>query len=113
MYLNAGDLDQYVTLQQRAAGNNAHGQAAGAWVNVFTNIRARVDTRPGADRFAAGLEHASSPVTFRIRYREGVHERMRVLWRGVVHEVVGQPVDVKGAGVAIDITAVAGLGDGA
>ena len=52
------------------------------------------------------------PVTFRIRYRTGVHERMRVLWRGLPYELVGQPIDVKGAKVALDLPCVQGLGDG-
>ena len=112
IYINAGDLDQFITLQERAAGQNAHGQANGAWSAALTDIRARVDTRPGADPFVAGQEHATMPVTFRIRYRAGVHERMRVLWRGVPYELVGQPINVQGANVALDLPCVAGVGDG-
>lgn len=113
-YINAGELDQLVTLQQRAAGQNAHGQASGAWENVtlMDNIRARVDTRPGRDAFGAGQEVPTGAATFRIRYRPGVHERMRVMWRGVAYEIVGQPINVQGANVAIDLQCVAGTGDG-
>ena len=47
IYINAGELDQYITLQERAAGQNAHGQATGAWGNVagLADIRAR-DRKP-------------------------------------------------------------------
>lgn len=119
IYLNAGELDQYITLQQRAPGQNAHGQANGAWGDVtgLVDIRARADTRPGANGFAAGQEHPTSPVTFRVRYSSTrwstITAHMRVMWRGVAHELVGQPVNVRGANVAIDLPCVAGAGDGA
>ena len=114
IYLQAGDLDQYITFQERAAGLNSHGQANGAWGNVsgLVDIRARVDTRPGQDTFGAGQERATAPVTFRIRYRATPHERMRVMWRGVPHEIIGRIVNVQGANVALDVTAVAGVADG-
>ena len=112
VHINAGDLDQQITLQQRVADTrDAHGQANGAWADVAT-VWARADTRQGGDSFAAGQEHATMQVTFRIRYRTDVHERMRVLWRGQVHELVGRPVNVKGADVALDLPCVAGTGDG-
>lgn len=112
--IQAGELDQQITFQQRAAGTNAHGQPNGAWANVtgLVDIWAKVDTRPGQDGFAAGQEHASAPVTFRIRYRTTVNERMRVMWRDVPHEIVGKIIDVKGAKVALDVQCVAGTGDG-
>jgi SPP1 family predicted phage head-tail adaptor len=113
VHINAGDLDQQITLQERAADTrDAHGQANGAWVAAFTDIWARADTRPGGDYFAAGQEHATMQVTFRIRYREGVHERMRVLWKGQLFELVGRPINIKGAGVALDLPCVAGSGEG-
>ncbi len=113
IYVNAGELDQFVTLQERDdAGVDSLGQPNGAWVDVFTDIRARADTRPGRDMFAAGQDQATLSTTFRIRYREGVHERMRLLWRGQVYEIVGQPLNVQGANVAIDLVCVAGQKDG-
>lgn len=112
MYLNAGELDQFITVQQRAAGQDSRGQPNGAWADHLVNIRAKVDTRPGQDVFGGGQEQPTLPVTFRIRYRTGLHERMRVVWRGQAYELVGQPINVKGANVAIDLPCVAGLGDG-
>lgn len=113
LHLNAGDMDQLITLQERGADTrDAHGQATGAWVNVFTDICAKADTRQGGDFFAAGQDHATMQVTFRIRHRAGVHERMRVLWKGQLYELVGRPVDVKGQGVALELACVAGTGEG-
>lgn len=111
--INAGELDQLITLQERASdARDTRGQASAAWVNAFTDIMARADTRPGGDFFGAGQDRATHQVTFRIRFREGVHERMRVLWRGQLYELVGRPIDVKGAGVALDLQCVAGTGEG-
>lgn len=118
LYINAGDLDQRITLQQRASGQNTLGQANGAWGNVsgLVDIYARADTRPGADGFAAGQDRPTSPVTFRIRYSatrwSTITAQMRVMWKGVAHELVGQPIDVGGKRVAIDLPCVAGAGDG-
>lgn len=118
IYLNAGDLDQFITLQQRAAGQNAHGQASGAWGNVsgLVDIRARADTRQGGDGFGAGQDRPTSQVTFRMRWSETrwttIKASMRVMWRGKAHEIVGEPINVKGADVAIDLMCVAGTGDG-
>lgn len=114
VYINAGDLDQFITLQQRASGVDALGNANGAWENVsgLTDIRAKVDTRPGQDFFAAGQDQATYPATFRIRYRETITSTMRVVWRGQVFEIVGQPINVKGANVAIDLQCIAGQKDG-
>lgn len=112
--LQAGELDQQITFQERAAGTDTRGQANGAWANVaaLTNIWSKADTRPGQDFFGDGQEHATSTVTFRIRYRTTVHERMRVVWKGQTFEIVGRPINVKGANVALDVQCVAGTGDG-
>ncbi len=113
-YLQAGDLDQYITLQARAAGVDSLGNANGAWGNVsgLVDIRAKVDTRPGQDFFAAGQDQATYPATFRVRYRTTITSAMRVLWRSQVFEIVGQPINVKGANVALDLQCVAGRKDG-
>lgn len=113
MYLNAGELDQRITVQARANDTpDGHGQATAAWVNVLTDIAAKVDTRPGQDLVAAAQEQATLPVTFRIRYRTTINDRMRVLWRGQVYELLGQPINVRGANVALDLPCIAGLSEG-
>jgi hypothetical protein len=35
-----------------------------------------------------------------------------VMWRSVPYEIVGQPINVQGAKVAMDVVCVAGVGDG-
>jgi SPP1 family predicted phage head-tail adaptor len=113
IYIQAGELDQLITLQQRASSAvDSHGQPSAAWEDVYADIRAKVDTRPGRDAFAAGQDQATELVTFRIRYRPNVHERMRVVWRTNYYEIVGRPIDVHGAKVAIDLQCVGGIGDG-
>ncbi len=114
MEIDAGDFDQQITLQQRAAGVDSLGNANGAWENVsgLTSIWAKVDTRPGQDFFAAGQDQATYPVTFRVRYRTTILSTMRVVWKSQVFEIVGQPINVKGAGDALDIQCIAGAKDG-
>lgn len=108
VYLNAGELDQRITLQEPPAGLDDLGQAEGDWTDLLTDISAKVDTRPGQEFFAAGQDHDTYPATFSIRYREGLHERMRVVWRERIYHLVGGPIDVKGQRVRIDLQCVAG-----
>ena len=49
----------------------------------------------------------------RIRYRAGVTAAMRVLWRGVPHAIVADPVDVNGGRHTLELLCSAGIRDGA
>jgi SPP1 family predicted phage head-tail adaptor len=101
MPLNAGRLDQRITPQRLAtpAVKNDRGEDVTPWVNVDAGsgeIWARADPRRGREFFAAAQMQAEGPVVFEIRYRADLNERMRVLWRGVPHEILSPPVDEYG-----------------
>ena len=106
-HLSAGALDQIVTLQARTAGQDERGQARDTWVDVAT-VWARVAPRRGRDFFAAGQEQATFDCTVLLRYRADVTASMRVLWNGQPLELVGEPVNVGGAGVYLELLCVHG-----
>jgi SPP1 family predicted phage head-tail adaptor len=112
-HISAGSLDQLVTLQARSAGQDARGQASDTWVDVATNVWARVAPRRGRDFFAAGQEQATFDCTVLLRYRTDITASMRVLWQGQPLELVGEPVNVGGAGVYLELLCVRGPRAGA
>jgi SPP1 family predicted phage head-tail adaptor len=110
--LKSGSLDQRLTLQQRAAGVSVDlGEAAGAWAGVAT-VWAQAQPLRGREFFASGQMQQALDVRFRIRWRAGVLASMRVLWRGEPYEIVGEPINVDGARVVLELMCVKGVRDG-
>lgn len=112
--INAGRLDQRITLQQRAAGVDALGQEASSWSDIAT-VWASASTKRGREFFAAGMVQSSSQVAFRIRWRAGVvgnSAGLRVVWNGQPYDITEPPQDVDGAHVAIDLFGTTGARDG-
>lgn len=109
--INAGALRHRITLQSPPTGRGGMGQRTGAWVDEAT---VWADAQPLGSRelLAAGQVNSEISVRFRIRWRAGVLPSWRVLWRGVPHAIVGDPIDVKGERVALDLLCTAGIRDG-
>lgn len=109
--INAGTLRHRITLQSPPTSRDSLGQRTGSWVDVAT---VWADARPLSSRelFAAGQISSDITVRFRIRWRDGVLPSWRVLWRGVPHAIVGEPIDVNGEQVALDLLCTAGIRDG-
>lgn len=108
---DAGAFDQRLTVQRRAAGQDALGNANGAWQVLFT---AWGSAKPmtGREQARAGQLQGVGPVTFRMRYRAGVRESDRVLWRGQPYEITAPPVDVDGRRTVLELPCATGLRDG-
>lgn len=116
---NAGRFDQRLKLQQKAtpAVKDARGEDVTPWEDVVTTtadhcVWGSADPRRGAEFMAAQQLQAEGPVVFRIRWRDGLHERMRVLWGSVPYAIVSPPVNVYGGREVIDLYCATGLRDG-
>jgi SPP1 family predicted phage head-tail adaptor len=109
--LSARDKDQRITLQTRATGTNALNEPSGAWVDSFT-CWARCRPLRGRDFVAAAQQTQTVDVEFGIDYRSGVTGAMRVVWNGVPYEMVGQPINVDGAGHTWLLMCIQGVRDG-
>lgn len=110
MTVPSGHLRERITLQQRAAGVDALGQALANWVDVATVWAQALPIR-GREWFAAGQTQSEVSVRFVLRYRAGVDASMRVLWRGQAHDIVSA-IDVGGARVDLELMCLAGVKDG-
>jgi len=84
----AGRFREIVSIEARAAGQDARGQPNGAWGPLLTDIRADAEPLKGREFFAAGQTQSEIAVRFTIRFRAGVVETQRVMWRGAPHEIV-------------------------
>lgn len=109
--LAAGELNQRVTLQARAAGQDVLGRPSGAWQDQFT-VWAKAEPIRGREFFAQGQMQAEVTVRFVIRYRADVHERLRVVWRGEPYEIVSPPIDTDGAREVLELMCSHGVRDG-
>jgi SPP1 family predicted phage head-tail adaptor len=109
--MQAGQLNNPITLQQPSVAVDALGQRVETWVNVDT-VWARAQPVRGREYFAAGQVQSETAVKFTIRWRADVSGAMRVLWRGLAHAIVAEPIDVDGRRVALELMCAAGIRDG-
>jgi len=109
--ITAGQLDQRLTLQSRAAGADVLGQASGAWADVAT-VWGRARPLRSREIFAAGQTQNVTDVEFTIRWRDDVLPTWRVLWRDVPYDITGQPIDVDGQAQWLELLAATGVRDG-
>jgi SPP1 family predicted phage head-tail adaptor len=108
--MDAGLLNQSVTVQQPATTVDALGQRTETWADVCT-VWAQAQPLRGREFFAAGAIQSEASVRFRIRYRAGLTGAMRVVWGGVAHALVAEPVDVDGGHHTLELMCSAGIRD--
>lgn len=109
--ITAGQLDQRITLQSRAAGVDALGQPSGAWLDVAT-VWGRARPLRSRELFAAGAVGNVTDVEFTIRWRADVRVSWRILWRGQPYDITGEPIDVDAQRQWIQLLAASGVRDG-
>jgi SPP1 family predicted phage head-tail adaptor len=108
---SAGELNQRVQLQQRAAGENSLGERSGAWLDFGGRLWAKAEPFTGREFLAAGAEQRTTDTRFVIRYRAGVTAALRLLWNDQPYEIVSA-VAVDGGTEWIEIMATTGARDG-
>lgn len=109
--LNTGELDQRITVQSPSANVDVLGQRVETWTQVAA-LWAKATPLRGREFFAAGAMQSEVAVKFTIRYRTGLTGAMRVLWRGVPHAIVAEPMDVDGGKHTLEIMCASGVRDG-
>lgn len=81
-------LDRRVTIQSATEARDAHGQAVTTWATFAEVAARRRDTRSG-ERAAAQQTLAARSATYRIRWRAGITEKMRLVDDGVTWQITG------------------------
>jgi len=108
--MDAGQLDQRITIQQRTVGQDAAGGATYTWSTLAT-MWARAQPLRGREFLQAAQTQANVDVKFSIRYRSDVAPTMNVSWRGVDHNIAAV-MDVEGAKEWLELMCVMGPRDG-
>jgi SPP1 family predicted phage head-tail adaptor len=92
--VKAGELNQRIAIQARAAGTDDAGQPNGAWTHVgylWANIAG--DTGKAAIRRSGDVPVPYSQYSFKVRLRDcrllGVTDAMRVEFDGIAFDVKG------------------------
>ena len=105
------ERDNRITLQQRLPGANVLGERTGAWADVITVWASARPVRT-RDRVAlAGAAITELDVVFEIDWRV-INSAWRVIWRAEPYEIVGEPVDVKGAKRVLELSCTKGVRSG-
>ena len=101
------NLNQRIRIERRDKSTNSRGEVTYDWVEVVT-VWASANPLRGRDYFAAAQTQSEVMTRFRIRYRTGLDSSMRVVWKGGYYDIKGQPIEVDGERVWIDLMCKAG-----
>ena len=111
--VTAPTMRTQITLQVRTDAPNARGELVPSWADDVADIFAEATPVRARDVFAAGREQLPVDTVFRIRYRTGIAAAThRVLWRSEAYELHGDPVDVDGRRLTLELSCIKGVRDG-
>ena len=82
----AGALSERITLQDEITTRSDIGETVTDW-SEGVDLWASVTTVRGEQFFAALQQQYRLEIQVRIRWREGVHNRQRIIWRGTPYAV--------------------------
>ena len=109
--MQAGKLDQRVTIQQKSTSRNSIGEEVVTWADLATVWAEAIPVR-GSEFFAAAQMQQVVDVRFRIRYRAGLTGAKRLLWKTLPYDIVAIiPGTAKYIGI-LEIMAVNGVRNG-
>ena len=111
--MRAGDLRHRIIIQhQTAQQDSATGEMAKAWVD-FAHLWAAVDPLSARDLVAAQASQSQASGRITIRYRPGVLPTMRILHRGQIFTIIGQPLPDRNSGLEyLTLVVATGVNDG-
>lgn len=113
--LPAGKLNRRITIQERKDEQRPGGQVINDWVDVAKPWSwVKTQSGMGAAKQMGGegtLVTTEVPYSFRIRYRPSVTGSMRVLYQGVVFDIIQVRHDLAGR-VWTDLVCAQGVSDG-
>ena len=109
--VQAGQLAERVTFQQKGVTKNAIGEEVVTWSDVAT---VWADVRPvrGGEFYAANQMQQTLDLRIFIRARSGITHDLRLVWRGTPYDITGViPGTAKYEGL-IEVTAINGVRNG-
>lgn len=92
--MEAGRLNQRITIEQLEQVKKASGQVVGEWMPLCT-IWAQVECTDSKTIDGDGYTQHEGLYRFYIRWRRGLTANMRVKWNNRIFTLVGPPADWK------------------
>lgn len=93
--MNAGQLDQRVTVERASSGTDDYGEVITGWTPVCTTW-ATVEPLSGREYIAAMSAQSEVTTRIRMRYRPGITSADRVIHEGTVYGITSV-IDYKSA----------------
>ncbi len=90
------DYRHKIDFLQRSNGYDDYGEPMDTWTNFKTGIWASYDPLLGNEFFTAQTTDNKVEAKFNMRYVEGITSEMRLRFNGKDHEIIGEPINVKG-----------------
>jgi SPP1 family predicted phage head-tail adaptor len=87
MALDAGKLRERVTVQQATETRNRLGESVLDW-GTFAEVWASVEGLSARELFSFGQQQIEVTHRVRIRLRDGITSKMRLLWRGRTLQII-------------------------
>ena len=85
--MSAGSLDRQIQLQEPVLAQSETGESfAQSWTTRAT-VNAAIEPGSGGESFDADRRTQKQMMQFRIRYRESLTPRWRVLWKGQAYDI--------------------------
>jgi SPP1 family predicted phage head-tail adaptor len=112
--MQAGKLRHRVTFERPGLIQDpGSGDMVPGWELVWEKVPASVEPLSARDLIAAQAAQSQASGRIRIRYRPGVLPTMRILHRGTVYEIQGQPMPDAVSGLEyLTILVAGGVSDG-
>lgn len=113
---NPRALRHSVTIQHLVAGSPSqkpNGEPNEVWVDYLTPVSAEWVTLRGAALFAAQEQRSEVRGIWRIRWREGITSKMRIVQNGLYYDIAFvPPFDRNGKKLEMDLEVTEGMTNG-
>lgn len=108
----AGELNQRITINARSPGDDALGQANGAWAPLAgMPIWAKAKPARGRESASGSQLTASAEMLFVVRYRADIAPDQQVAWASKLYDII-DAVNIEGANQWLEIYCITGVRDG-
>lgn len=111
--MRAGDLRHRITIQHQVDQQDPNtGEVTKTWAE-FAPAWAAIEPLSARDFIAAKANQSEISGRITIRYRQGVLPTMRILHRGQIYTIIGQPLPDKKSGLEyLTLLVSTGVSDG-
>lgn len=110
----AGNLIHRIRIERRVKGENSRGEVTHTWQTVVT-LHAEKNPLRGREFFQAAQVQSEITTRWRIRWRRGIDETMRVVelsGQAMLYDIKAPPIEVGGQRDWLDLMCKAGVADG-